>query len=262
MLLAPRQRDGRLQRDFRLDRMTYPKRRAKAPGQHGRTRQGARHRVRRIILALVLLPVAYYLLCVAGLVVLRFLPPPTTGVQIQRSVERIVRGEQPVRDYQWRPTDRISPHLPRAVVAAEDARFYRHRGFDWEELRRAGDHALAGGSMRGASTLTQQLIKNLYFTTHRNLVRKAYEWALTPPAEWILGKDRILELYINVVELGPGIYGAEAAALHHYGVGAASLSRHQAASLAAILPAPLKRRPQNMEEYAIIIEQRMGELGW
>jgi monofunctional glycosyltransferase len=74
--------------------------------------------------------------------------------------------------------------------------------------------------MRGASTLTQQLIKNLYFTTHRNPVRKAYEWALTPPAEWILGKDRILELYVNVVEFGPGIYGAEAAARHHYGIGA------------------------------------------
>jgi monofunctional glycosyltransferase len=233
-------------------------------GVSGRRRRRHRRprRLRRLILILVLLPVGYYFLCVAGLVYLRYFPPLVTSIQVQRAVEQMVKQERPARDYQWRPTAQISPHLPRAVVAAEDARFYQHRGFDWEELRRAGDHALAGGSMRGASTLTQQLIKNLYFTTHRNLLRKAYEWALTPPAEWILGKDRILEIYVNVVELGPGIYGAEAAALHHYGIGAASLSRHQAASLAAILPAPLRRRPQNMEEYAIIIEQRMGELGW
>jgi monofunctional biosynthetic peptidoglycan transglycosylase len=242
--------------------MTNPSRWTHATGRQRSKRSRRPRPLRRLILAIAFLPFAYYLLCVAGLVYLRFLPPLATGVQLQRAVEQLVRSERPAWHYRWRPTERISPHLPRAVVAAEDARFYQHEGFDWEELRRAGDHALAGGSMRGASTLTQQLIKNLYFTTHRNLVRKAYEWALTPPAEWILGKDRIVELYINVVELGPGIYGAEAAALHHYGVGAASLSRHQAASLAAILPAPLKRRPQNMEEYALIIEQRMGELGW
>lgn len=216
-----------------------------------------------MVLAIVLLPLAYYLLCVAGFAYLRFLPPLATGVQVQRMVEQLVQGERPARVYRWRSTDRISQHLPRAVVAAEDARFYRHRGFDWEELRRSRDRAGAAGErMRGASTLTQQLIKNLYFTTHRNPVRKIYEWALTPPAEWILGKDRILELYVNVVEFGPGIYGAEAAAQYHYGIDAAALSRNQAASLAAVLPAPLQRRPQDMEWYAVIIRQRMEQLGW
>jgi monofunctional glycosyltransferase len=227
------------------------------PGQ----RRGRRSR--RALLIAALLPVAYYLLCVVGLAYLRFLPPLTTGVQVQRAVERVVAGERPVLVYRWRSSDRISRHLPRAVVAAEDARFYRHRGFDWEELRRARERAEARGeAMRGASTLTQQLIKNLYFTTHRNPVRKAYEWALTPPAEWILGKDRILELYVNVVEFGPGIYGAEAAARHHYGIGAGDLTRHQAASLAAVLPAPLQRRPQAMGWYTGIIQQRMSQLGW
>jgi monofunctional glycosyltransferase len=212
---------------------------------------------------MLLVPAAYYVLCVLGFVYLRFLPPLATGVQLQRSVERVVAGERPIRDYRWRSTDRISRHLPRAMVAAEDARFFRHRGFDWEELQRARERAAARGEpMRGASTITQQLIKNLYFTTHRNPVRKAYEWALTPPAEWILGKDRILELYANVVELGPGIFGAEAAARHHYGVAAADLSRHQAASLAAVLPAPLRRRPQAMGGYTATILQRMGQLGW
>jgi monofunctional biosynthetic peptidoglycan transglycosylase len=216
-----------------------------------------------VLLAVVLLPVLYYLLCVAGFVYLRYLPPLVTGVQLQRTFERAAAGEQPLRDYRWRAVERISRHLPRAVVAAEDARFFQHRGFDWKELRQARQQARrADEPMRGASTLTQQLIKNLYFTTHRNPLRKAYEWTLTPPAEWILGKDRILELYVNVVEFGPGIFGAEAAAQHHYGIGAGALSRHQAASLAAVLPAPLRRRPRDMEEYTVIIEQRMSQLGW
>ena len=216
-----------------------------------------------MLLAIVLLPVLYYLLCVAGLVYLRYLPPLVTGVQLQRTIERAAGGERPLRDYRWRATDRISRHLPRAVVAAEDARFFQHRGFDWKELRQARQQARrAGEPMRGASTLTQQLLKNLYFTTHRNPLRKVYEWTLTPPAEWILGKDRILELYVNVVEFGPGIFGAEAAARHHYGIGAGALSRRQAASLAAVLPAPLRRRPRDMEEYTVIIEQRMSQLGW
>jgi monofunctional glycosyltransferase len=212
---------------------------------------------------IAILPVAYYLLCVAALVYLRHAPPPTTGVQIQRAVEQAFSGERVARDYRWRPAEQISPHLPRAVVAAEDARFFRHRGFDWKEVRQARDQARASDQpMRGASTLTHQLIKNLFLTTHRNPVRKAYEWALTPPAEWILGKERILELYVNVVELGPGIYGAEAAARYHYGIAAADLSRHQAMSLAAILPAPRARQPQAMDWYTDIIDQRMRQLGW
>jgi monofunctional glycosyltransferase len=222
-----------------------------------------RRRLRRAVLVVVLAPIAYYLLCVLGFVYLRWLPPVTTGVQAQRAVERVVAAERPVVDYRWRRADGMSRHLPRAVVAAEDARFFRHRGFDWEELRKARAAARARGEpMRGASTLTQQLIKNLYFTTHRNPVRKAYEWALTPPAEWILGKDRILELYVNVVEFGPGIFGAEAAARHHYDASSADLSRAQSARLAAVLPAPLHRNPHRMDGYAGIIQQRMSQLGW
>jgi monofunctional glycosyltransferase len=229
-----------------------------------RRRSGNRPQwVRRAIIAIVLLPVFYYLLCVAGLVYLRFLPPLATGIQVQRMVERMADDQRPLRDYQWRSIDRISPHLPRAVVAAEDARFFQHRGFDWKELRHAREQARAAGEpMRGSSTLTHQLIKNLYFTTHRNPARKVFEWALTPPAEWILGKDRILELYVNVVEFGPGVFGAEAAARHHYGISAADLSRREAAGLAAVLPAPLRRRPQDMGWYVEIIEVRMGQLGW
>ena len=220
-------------------------------------------RLRRLLLWAVLVPAAYWVLCVAGLVYLRVLPPVTTMVQLQRGAERLVAGERPLAAADWRPVERISEHLPHAVVAAEDARFYRHRGFDWEEMRKArAEAARRGEPMRGASTLTQQLLKNLYFTTHRNPVRKVYEWTLTPFAELILGKDRIVELYVNVVEFGPGIFGAEAAARHHYGVGAAELTRYQAASLAAVLPDPLDRRPERMGWYTSIILGRMGQLGW
>ncbi len=220
-------------------------------------------RLRRTLVILALLPVVYYGLCVAGLVYLRFLPPVTTAVQVQRAVERAASGERPLPDYRWRSMEEISDHFPHAVVAAEDARFFRHDGFDWEELRRAREKAEREGEpMRGASTLTQQLMKNLYFTTHRNPVRKLYEWGLTQPAEWILGKDRILELYVNVVELGPGTFGAEAGARHHFGVAASALSRRQAASLAAILPAPRSRQPGNMGWYTDIIQRRMGQMGW
>lgn len=228
------------------------------------TRSGRRLRPwRRLALRAALLPLAYYLLCVAGLLYLRFLPPLATGVQIQRTVERLVAGEERLREYRWRPIEEISRHVPRAVVAAEDARFFRHGGFDWEEIRKAREEARREGEpMRGASTLTQQLLKNLYFTTHRNPVRKLYEWGLTPPAEWILGKERILELYVNVVELGPGIFGAEAAARYHFGVSAAGLSRLRAMQLAAILPAPGRRRPESTGWYVEIIDGRMRQLGW
>lgn len=243
--------------------MTNSRHQADARRRKHRTRDGRPSRLRRLILVIILLPVFYYLLCVAGLVCLRFLPPLMTGVQLQRTVERMIDGEQPVRDWQWRSMDQISPHLPHAVVAAEDARFFQHRGFDWQELRQAREQARADDApMRGSSTLTHQLIKNLFFTTHRNPARKLYEWALTPPAEWILGKERVLELYVNIVEFGPGIFGAQSAAQHHFGIDAAALSRHQAMSLAAVLPAPLRRRPQDMEWYIVVIEERMDQLGW
>ena len=215
------------------------------------------------VLLLAALPVAYYALCVVSMVYLRFLPPLVTAVQLQRAVERGMRQEERVRDYRWRAAGDISPHLLHAVVAAEDARFYGHHGFDWVELRRAREEAERRGEpMRGASTLTHQLLKNLFFTTHRNPIRKLYEWSLTPAAEWILGKDRIVELYVNVVEMGPGIFGAEAAARYHYGIGADALSRRQAAGLAAILPAPLRRDPAAMGSYTATILERMGQMGW
>jgi monofunctional glycosyltransferase len=204
----------------------------------------------------------YYALAVLLLVAFRFVAPPVTGVQLQRRVEALAGGAEYSVSKEYRSLDAMARHAPRAVVTAEDGRFYSHAGFDLVELRAAGAEALSGGRMRGASTITQQLMKNLFGCACRNPVRKLYDVTLTPAAELILGKERILELYLNVVEWGDGVYGIEAAARHHYGVGAANLSRTQAAGLAALLPAPRHRTPANTATYRGAILRRMNQRGW
>lgn len=198
---------------------------------------------------------------VLSLAVLRFIDPPTTGVQTQRRVESWFAKPKYSKRYSFIPLAQISPALQHAVIAAEDGNFYTHHGFDWEQIKDAVADAEAGHP-RGASTITQQLVKNLFFTTHANPLRKAAEFAIVPVAELILGKRRILELYLNVVEWGPGVFGAEAAARTHYGTPAARITRDQGARLAAILPSPRRRKPARMDRYSAIILGRMTQLGW
>lgn len=221
------------------------------------------HYTKRALRYLLIAVAVFYLLVVLGLVYLRFLPPLTTMVHMQRRVEAVLGGDEYVKRYEWVRTERISDHLEHAVVAAEDTRFYQHSGFDWEEIRKAREAAQREGrAPRGASTITQQLVKNLFLTTHRNYIRKGVELTLTPLAEVILGKDRILELYLNVIEWGIGVYGAEAAAHYYYGIPASELSRAQAARLAAVVPAPRTRSPDRMGWYSEIILRRMRNMGW
>ena len=218
---------------------------------------------RRIVRGLLLAVAGLYAFWTLALVYVRFLPPATTMVQAQRRIEAASEPGRYTKRQRWRPLDRIPRHVHRAVVAAEDTRFWEHRGFDWKAVEEAVEDAQEGGGpRRGASTITQQLVKNLFFTTHRSMLRKGLELTLTPLAEAILGKRRILELYMNVVEWGPGVYGIEAAAQHHYGVPASRLTREQAARLAAVLPAPLRREPERMTAYSGIILQRMQTMGW
>ena len=204
----------------------------------------------------------YYLLCVLLLVLFRFVQPPTTGVQTQRRIEALLTGEEYDKDRRLVALEALPRHVGRAVVAAEDGRFWSHNGFDWQEMRNASRDAAGGIRIRGASTITQQLMKNLFGCTCRNPVRKIYDLTLTPPAELILGKDRIMELYINHIEWGPGVFGIDAGARHHYGIGARSLSRTQAAGLAALLPNPLRRTPRNTPQYRSEILRRMSARGW
>lgn len=216
----------------------------------------------RVGLLMVVAVLAFHAVAAIGMVYLRFLPPLVTTVQIQRQVEALVAGEPLGHRYRYRPSERISMHLPRAVVAAEDTRFREHRGFDWDCVREQREVRRRGGEPRGCSTITQQLVKNLFLTTHRSWVRKGVEASLTPLAEVILGKERILELYVNVIEWGPGVFGADAAARHHYDSAAADLSRAQAAGLAAVIPAPRTRVPARVAWYQQIIMRRMSQMGW
>jgi monofunctional biosynthetic peptidoglycan transglycosylase len=192
----------------------------------------------------------------------RWIDPPTTAVHIQRHLQAWIHRTPYHERYKFVPLSQISPDLQHAVIAAEDARFYQHRGFDWHEIHIAAEDDLEGERTRGASTITQQLVKNLFFGTGRSVLRKGAEFTLVPVAEIVLGKRRILEIYLNVVEWGPGIYGAEAACRYYDGTEARNVSREQGARLAAILPAPLKRRPERMNNYSALILERMRQMGW
>ena len=196
------------------------------------------------------------------LVAARWIDPPTTAVHIERRVQAWMHRTHYREHYEFVPLSQISPDLQHAVIAAEDARFYQHHGFDWQAIQLAAQEDMEGERTRGGSTLTQQLVKNLFFGTGRSFLRKGAEATLVPVAEFVLGKQRILELYLNVVEWGPGIYGAKAACRYHYGTTARNIGRDQAARLAAILPAPLKRRPERMNHYSEIILKRMSQVGW
>jgi monofunctional biosynthetic peptidoglycan transglycosylase len=201
-------------------------------------------------------------LAALSLVAARWIDPPTTAVHVQRRLQAWIHHTPYQEHYKFIPLSQISPHLQHAVVAAEDARFYQHHGFDWHAIQLAAEEDLEGDRTRGGSTLTQQLVKNLFFGTGRSFLRKGAEATLVPVAEFVLGKQRILELYLNVVEWGPGIYGAEAACRYHDRTAALHISREQSARLAAILPAPLKRRPERMNSYSTIILKRMRQMGW
>jgi monofunctional biosynthetic peptidoglycan transglycosylase len=196
------------------------------------------------------------------LVVARWIDPPTTAVQIERRFQAWIHDKPHQKRYQFVPLTEISLNLQHAVIAAEDGRFYQHHGFDWHEMQIAVDEDLEGERTRGASTLTQQLVKNLFFGTSRSIVRKGAEATLVPVAEAMLGKQRILELYLNLVEWGPGIYGAEWASRIYYKTPAQNIGREEAARLAAVLPGPLKRRPDRMNRYSAIILNRMQQMGW
>jgi monofunctional biosynthetic peptidoglycan transglycosylase len=203
-----------------------------------------------------------WLLAALMLVAARWIDPPTTAVHMERRWQAWIHHKPYRKRYKFVPLSQISPDLQHAVIAAEDARFYQHHGFDWNQIQIDAEADMEGGRMRGASTLTQQLVKNLFFGTGRSLVRKGAEATLAPVAELALGKRRILELYLNEVEWGPGIYGAEAACRTYDGVAARNVGREESARLAAILPAPLKRRPERMNRYSEIILERMRQVGW
>jgi len=216
----------------------------------------------RLVIGALFLLAYLWLLAVLLLVASRWIDPPTSAVHIQRRFEAWSHHTPYRERYKFIPLSQISPDLQHAVIAAEDTHFYQHHGFDWHEIQIAAQEDLEGERTRGASTITQQLVKNMFFGTSRSILRKGAEATLVPVAELVLGKRRILEIYLNVVEWGPGLYGADSACRYWDGTPARSIGRQQAARLAAILPAPLKRRPERMNSYSTIIMKRMDQMGW
>lgn len=207
-----------------------------------------RARLTLVLLLFVALPLAallfIWLVTMPDVASLQSTNPSTTALIEVRQRQAEVKGQQIGRHWVWVPLSRISPHLRRAVVSAEDASFFTHEGFDWEGIKDAVLYDLEKGEMRrGGSTITQQLAKNLYLSSDRSLFRKVHEALITRSLEHHLTKDRILELYLNVAEWGLGVYGAEAAARHHFKKSARDLTAEEAAWLAAILPAPRRYDP-------------------
>jgi monofunctional biosynthetic peptidoglycan transglycosylase len=217
----------------------------------------------RLLWSLVAFVVAVYAAFVLLIVAFKWINPPTTSIQIERRVEAW-RAHKPYRKRcTFVPLKKMSLDLRHAVVAAEDTRFSEHSGIDWIEVQKVLDQDMARHKLgRGGSTISQQLVKNLFLTANRSLVRKGLEFTLVPFAETILGKDRILELYLNVIEWGPGVYGAEAASRYWYNVPASQVNREQAARLASVIPNPRRRRPDRMDNYTSIILGRMQQMGW
>lgn len=189
---------------------------------------------------------------------------PTDTAFMERELSRLrEKNPQAQLRRQWMPYVRISNHLKRAVITAEDARFVEHEGVDWDALQKAyEDNAKRGKLVRGGSTISQQLAKNLFLSGERSYVRKAQEFVITTMIETAWDKRRILEVYLNVVEWGEGVFGAEAAARHYFGISAAQLAPEQAARLAAFLPNPKRygraRSGPYLNGRTVAIQQNMS----
>ena len=181
---------------------------------------------------------------------LRFTPAPTSAFMLHRHIEDFKSGKgfQPIR-HQWVPREKISRYAFAAVIAAEDQRFFQHHGFDTDAIYQAIDTYLGGGKLRGASTISQQVAKNLFLSPARNFWRKGLEIWFTALLETLWPKQRILEMYLNIAEFGNHLFGIEAAAQYYFGISAKQLTARQSALLAATLPNPLKFRADRPSDY-------------
>ncbi|MBD1549950.1 monofunctional biosynthetic peptidoglycan transglycosylase [Pseudomonas typographi] len=197
--------------------------------------------------------------------VLRWVPPPGSALMVERKVQSWANGEPVDLQRSWRSWEYISDDLKIAAIAGEDQRFSSHWGFDVPAIRAAFLHNESGGALRGASTLSQQVAKNLFLWSGRSYFRKALEAWFTVLIEVLWPKQRILEVYLNSAEWDVGVFGAQAAAQHHFGVNASALSRQQASLLAAVLPNPRHWSASHPSPYvlrrAAWIRQQMGQLG-
>jgi len=213
----------------------------------------------RFILSAVILSVLL-VLC------FRWVPPPTSAFMLKRHFESFFHGKPSVVvKYRWIDLDKISPYVPLAVIASEDQKFPHHWGFDFEAITDAVESNLKGGRLRGASTITQQVAKNLFLWSGRSFVRKGLEAYFTVLLELLWSKNRILEVYLNIAEFGDGIYGVRVAAETLYGKRPSRLTRSESSILAAVLPSPRKLKVLDPSPFVIEragwIERQMEQLG-
>ncbi|HWS26222.1 MAG TPA: monofunctional biosynthetic peptidoglycan transglycosylase [Xanthomonadales bacterium] len=225
--------------------------------------QTRKRRWRRWLLLLVLLPIALSLLLV---LILRFVAPPLSGVMAQRILEARQAGQDDFRiDYQWCEFESFGPYLPLAVVASEDQRFLDHHGFDTVEIKKALDAAEDGERMRGASTISQQVAKNLFLWSGRSWLRKGLEVYFTGLLELAWPKKRLLETYLNIAETGEGMFGFCSACQRRFGKPCSTLAPYQLALMVATLPDPRRRRADQPTPYlhqrASWIVRQMEQLG-
>jgi len=180
----------------------------------------------------------------------KWVPVPVTHLMLIRSAQQITSGKKLILKHDWVSMKNISPHMQLAAVCSEDQNFFTHHGIDFGAMKKAvNESKKKNGKLRGASTITQQTAKNVFLWPQRSWLRKGLEVWFTGLIELIWGKKRILEVYLNSIEMGNGIYGAEAASKHYFGVKASELSKYQATSIIAILPSPLKWNAKNPGPY-------------
>mgnify|MGYP001189076697 CR=1 FL=1 len=198
----------------------------------------------KIITGLIQKAIFWFLaISLVWVLIYRFINPPFTFLMLQRAVERKIDGKDLKIDKSWISLEDVSTNLKRAAIAGEDVNFLNHRGFDFKAMETAFEKNKKGKKIRGGSTISQQTAKNVFLWPGRSYIRKAFEAYFTILIELLWGKERILEVYLNVIEMGDGIYGAEAAVQNYWGKSASSMSKSQAALLVAVLPNPLRWSP-------------------
>lgn len=190
-----------------------------------------------------------FIFSIAIVILFKWVPVPVTPLMVIRTVQQVTAGEKVVWKHDWESIDKISKNLQLAVICSEDQNFLNHHGFDMKAIEKAITYNKKGKRTRGASTISQQTAKNVFLWQHRSWVRKGLEAYFTFLIELVWSKERIMEVYLNSIEMGNGIYGAEAAAQHWFKRPAANLRQQEAAAIAAILPNPLRYRANPATNY-------------
>jgi monofunctional biosynthetic peptidoglycan transglycosylase len=199
----------------------------------------------------------FFGLSIISVIIFKWVPIPFTPLMITRIIEFKLDGGDAIYSHKWVPLEEISPNLQKAVIASEDGNFLEHNGFDFKAMQKAFKNNSKGKKLKGGSTISQQTAKNVFLWQGRSYVRKGLEAYFTVLIELIWGKERIMEVYLNSIEMGNGVYGAQEAARHWYSTTAINLSAREAAGIAAILPNPRKFKASNSSSY---IERRKGKI--